>query len=43
MTGQEPDHAADWRRDVFRGLKAAGVRHVAYVPDAGHETAIRLA
>lgn len=43
MTGQEPDHAADWRRDVFRGLKTAGVRHVAYVPDAGHATAIRLA
>ena len=33
----------DWRRDVFDVLKAAGVRHIAYVPDAGHATAIRLA
>ncbi|PHK93347.1 phosphonopyruvate decarboxylase [Pseudoroseomonas rhizosphaerae] len=33
----------DWRRDVFDVLKAARVRHVVYVPDAGHATAIRLA
>ncbi|MBK1658696.1 thiamine pyrophosphate-binding protein [Paracraurococcus ruber] len=38
----DPD-AASWRQDVFDVLKAAGVRHVAYVPDAGHATAIRLA
>lgn len=37
-----PD-AQSWRRDVFDVLKAAGVRHVVYVPDAGHSTAIRLA
>ncbi|MGG5807791.1 phosphonopyruvate decarboxylase [Falsiroseomonas sp. CW058] len=35
--------APDWRRDVFDVLKAAGVKHIAYVPDAGHSTAIRLA
>ena len=35
--------APTWREDVFRILKAAGVKHVAYVPDAGHATAIRLA
>ena len=33
----------DWQADVFRVLKAQGVRHVAYVPDAGHSTAIRMA
>jgi len=33
----------DWRREVFDILKAAGVKHIAYVPDAGHATAIRLA
>ena len=33
----------DWQTDVFRVLKEAGVKHVVYVPDAGHSTAIRLA
>lgn len=33
----------DWRRQVFDVLKAAGVKHIAYVPDAGHATALRLA
>ncbi|WP_242662342.1 thiamine pyrophosphate-binding protein [Teichococcus deserti] len=32
-----------WQREVFDVLKAAGVRHVCYVPDAGHAAAIRLA
>lgn len=32
---------ADWREDVYSVLKDAGVSHVAYVPDAGHATAIR--
>jgi sulfopyruvate decarboxylase alpha subunit len=35
--------AQSWRQEVFDILKAAGVRHVVYVPDAGHSTAIRLA
>jgi sulfopyruvate decarboxylase alpha subunit len=35
--------AQSWRRDVFDVLKAAGVKHVVYVPDAGHSTAITLA
>jgi sulfopyruvate decarboxylase alpha subunit len=43
MRGQAQEPEAGWRHDVFRGLKAAGIRHVAYVPDAGHATAIRLA
>ena len=33
----------DWRKDVFEGLRQHDVRHVAYVPDAGHATAIRMA
>ncbi|HEY8613654.1 MAG TPA: thiamine pyrophosphate-binding protein, partial [Roseomonas sp.] len=33
----------NWQRDVYDVLKAAGVRHIVYVPDAGHSTAIRLA
>ena len=28
--------SVDWPEDVFRALKAANVRQVAYVPDAGH-------
>lgn len=32
-----------WQQEVFRALKAAGVRQVAYVPDAGHAQAIRAA
>lgn len=32
-----------WQQDVFDVLKAAGVKHVAYVPDAGHSVAIRKA
>ncbi|HXY02191.1 MAG TPA: thiamine pyrophosphate-binding protein [Terriglobales bacterium] len=31
-----------WPRQIFRDLKAAGVRQVAYVPDAGHRELIRL-
>jgi sulfopyruvate decarboxylase alpha subunit len=40
---QDPDHGPSWQDDVFRVLREHGVRHVAYVPDAGHSTAIRLA
>jgi sulfopyruvate decarboxylase alpha subunit len=35
--------SAVWRSAVYRVLKDAGVKHVAYVPDAGHATAIRMA
>ena len=34
--------APDWPREVFALLKAAGVRQVAVVPDAGHARLIRL-
>lgn len=37
-----PDPATDWQSDVFRVLKQFDVKHVVYVPDAGHATAIRL-
>ncbi|MBV8052773.1 MAG: hypothetical protein JOZ80_16420 [Acidobacteriaceae bacterium] len=31
-----------WPKEIFQELKAAGVRQVAYVPDAGHTELIRL-
>ena len=45
MSVAEPERASDhtWQEDVYHVLKQAGVQHVAYVPDAGHSTAIRLA
>jgi len=33
----------DWQEDVYRVLKNHDVKHIAYVPDAGHSTAIRRA
>lgn len=33
----------DWQEDVYRVLKSHDVRHIAYVPDAGHSAAIRRA
>ena len=32
----------DWPEKLFRTLKAAGVRQVGYVPDAGHKRLIEL-
>lgn len=45
MTSTEQEQAAapQWQTDVFRVLKDAGVKHIVYVPDAGHSEAIRLA
>ena len=45
MRAVESNGASDagWQEDVYHVLKAAGVKHVVYVPDAGHSTAIRLA
>lgn len=42
--GVTPPTEADpaWPRAVFERLRNAGVRHVAYVPDAGHTTLIEL-
>jgi len=33
---------ADWRDDTFAALKAAEIRQVGYVPDAGHTRLIEL-
>ena len=33
---------ADWRDDIFAALKAADIRQVGYVPDAGHSQLIEL-
>jgi sulfopyruvate decarboxylase alpha subunit len=45
MRAAEADRNAStiWQDDVFRVLKDHDVKHVAYVPDAGHSTAIRMA
>lgn len=32
-----------WQEDVFRVLRQHGVKHIVYVPDTSHSTAIRLA
>ena len=36
------DLSADWPLALYETLKAAGVGHMSYVPDAGHSTLIRL-
>ena len=44
MSGQAAtEPAVDWRADVFGLLKRHDVRHVVYVPDAGHAAAIDMA
>lgn len=43
LVKSDPIPAKDWQRDVFDVLKSHGVKHIVYVPDAGHATAIRLA
>ncbi|MCC7271806.1 MAG: phosphonopyruvate decarboxylase [Alphaproteobacteria bacterium] len=40
MTAPAPA-APTWPDDIFRALKAAGVRQVCHVPDAGHARLIR--
>ncbi|MCF3934050.1 phosphonopyruvate decarboxylase [Acuticoccus sp. M5D2P5] len=36
------DPSTDWPRATYDALRAADVRHMAYVPDAGHSTLIGL-
>jgi sulfopyruvate decarboxylase alpha subunit len=45
MAAAPTDHPVDatWQADVMRVLKTHGVKHVVYVPDAGHSTAIQAA
>jgi sulfopyruvate decarboxylase alpha subunit len=41
--GEHPENKPiDWKTQVYQVLKDFDVKHVAYVPDAGHSTAIRL-
>lgn len=37
----ESPEEPNWRQAVFDTLKAGGIEQIAYVPDAGHATAIR--
>jgi sulfopyruvate decarboxylase alpha subunit len=44
MNAVAPDTAeTNWQTRVYHVLKQHDVKHVVYVPDAGHATAIRLA
>jgi sulfopyruvate decarboxylase alpha subunit len=36
------DISTEWPAELYKLLKAAGVRHMAYVPDAGHSALINL-
>lgn len=42
QTNASEDQSIDWKTQVYQVLKDFDVKHVAYVPDAGHSTAIRL-
>ena len=45
MTVADPisrDLTNHWPEALFDALKAAGIRQMSYVPDAGHSTLIRL-
>lgn len=37
-----PDATAHWPQALYQTLKAGGIRHMAFVPDAGHSALIRL-
>lgn len=41
-TGSARDPVEDWPLALYGVLKAAGVRQMSYVPDAGHSSLIRL-
>jgi sulfopyruvate decarboxylase alpha subunit len=43
MADQQQGDTKSWQQDVFDVLKAHDVRHIVYVPDAGHSGAIKLA
>ena len=42
MRSEGATAAADWRDEIFAALKAADIRQVGYVPDAGHARLIEL-
>jgi sulfopyruvate decarboxylase alpha subunit len=35
-------HSPDWQQQIFDTLKSFDVKHIVYVPDAGHSKVIRL-
>jgi sulfopyruvate decarboxylase TPP-binding subunit len=41
-TAATASEAPDWRDEIFAALKAAEIRQVGYVPDAGHARLIEL-
>lgn len=43
MASAPEDTEPGWQADVYAVLKQHGVKHIVYVPDAGHSAAIRLA
>jgi len=40
---QEQQSTDNWQDQIFPLLKSAGIKHIAYVPDAGHAKAIAAA
>jgi len=42
VSDPESTDACDWRDEIFSALKAAEIRQVGYVPDAGHVRLIEL-
>ncbi len=42
MSAASPPSAADWPADIFAAMKAAAIRQIGYVPDAGHARLIEL-
>ena len=36
------EKSIDWKTQVYQVLKDFDIKHIAYVPDAGHSTAIKL-
>ncbi len=39
---EDKDLASQWPKDLYETLKSADVKHMAYVPDAGHTSLINL-
>ena len=39
---EDKDLASQWPKDLYETLTSADVKHMAYVPDAGHTSLINL-
>jgi sulfopyruvate decarboxylase alpha subunit len=42
MSADKDQAVRPWQRDIYAAFKAANIRHVSYVPDAGHRGLIDL-